>query len=151
MSIFFGTRLQQQSHAHADARTRFLASVFVSRFLEEFQDWRNLLDGSSFLVQLGKCCIRFEIFSFSTRTCPHLLMRTGESLPQDSFPGVNNSIFKLEGIPPVVLFLWFMWEDVAITSKSSLFYHLRHLLCDCESSEKSDNEDRSPKTPFSFG
>ena len=68
-------------------------------------------------------------FSFSTRTCPHLLMRTEDSLPQDSFPGVNDSIFKLAAIPSVVLFLWFMWEDVAITSKSNLLDHLRHLLC----------------------
>ena len=80
----------------------------------------------------------------------HVLMRTEDSLPQDSFPGLDDSIFKLAAIPWVVLFLWFMWEDVAITSKSRLFDHLRHLLYDCESSEKSDNEDRSPKTPFSF-
>ena len=80
----------------------------------------------------------------------HVLMRTEDSLPQDSFPGLDDSIFKLAAIPSVVLFLWFMWEDVAITSKPRLFDHLRHLLCDCESSEKSDNEDRSPKTPFSF-
>ena len=59
----------------------------------------------------------------------HVLMRTEDSLPQDSFPGLDDSIFKLAAIPWVVLFLWFMWEDVAISSKSRLFDHLRHLLC----------------------
>ena len=38
----------------------------------------------------------------------------------------------------------------SITSKSNRFDRFRHLLCDCESSEKSDNEDRSLKTPSSF-
>ena len=59
----------------------------------------------------------------------HVLMRTEDSLPQDSFPGLDDSIFELAAIPSVVLFLWFMWEDVAIPSKSRLFDHLRHLLC----------------------
>ena len=80
----------------------------------------------------------------------HVLMRTEDSLPQDSFPGLDDSIFKLAAIPWVVLFLWFMWEDVAITSKSRVSTICGIYCADCESSEKSDNEDRSPKTPFSF-